>query len=71
MRLSLVRPATPPTSKIETYQLYFLATLMHALLFFRKQIWVQSRRALHEQPDIHARLMSRYPQGSLPHQSTE
>jgi len=38
------------------------ATLMHALLYFRKQIWVQSRRALHEQPDIHARLMSRYPQ---------
>ncbi|KAJ6468537.1 small oligopeptide transporter [Mycena vitilis] len=38
------------------------ATLTHALLFFRKQIWVQSRRALHEQPDIHARLMSRYPQ---------
>ncbi|KAF8879962.1 OPT oligopeptide transporter [Infundibulicybe gibba] len=38
------------------------ATLMHALLFFRKQIWTQSRRALHEQPDVHARLMSRYPQ---------
>ncbi|KAJ7633597.1 OPT oligopeptide transporter [Mycena polygramma] len=38
------------------------ATLTHAFLFFRKQIWVQSRRALHEQPDIHARLMSRYPQ---------
>ncbi|TFY77272.1 hypothetical protein EWM64_g6741 [Hericium alpestre] len=35
------------------------ATLMHALLYFRKQIWVQSRRALHEQPDIHARLMAR------------
>ncbi|KAF8139359.1 OPT oligopeptide transporter [Mycena galopus ATCC 62051] len=41
------------------------ATLMHALLYFRKQIWVQSRRALHEQPDIHARLMSRYPQDEL------
>ncbi|THH17151.1 hypothetical protein EW146_g3620 [Bondarzewia mesenterica] len=38
------------------------ATLMHALLYFRKQIWVQSRRSLSEQPDIHARLMSRYPQ---------
>ncbi|KAJ7088419.1 small oligopeptide transporter [Mycena belliarum] len=38
------------------------ATLMHAFLYFRKQIWVQSRRAMHEQPDIHARLMSRYPQ---------
>ncbi|KAF7340477.1 Sexual differentiation process protein isp4 [Mycena venus] len=38
------------------------ATLMHAFLYFRKQIWVQARRALHEQPDIHARLMSSYPQ---------
>lgn len=38
------------------------ATLMHTLLYFRKQIWVQSRRAMSEQPDIHARLMSRYPQ---------
>ncbi|KAJ7259929.1 small oligopeptide transporter [Mycena rebaudengoi] len=38
------------------------ATLMHAFLYFRKQIWVQSRRALHEQPDVHARLMARYPQ---------
>ncbi|TDL15603.1 OPT oligopeptide transporter [Rickenella mellea] len=38
------------------------STLMHTFLFFRKQIWVQSRRAMHEQPDIHARLMSRYKQ---------
>ncbi|KAG6897986.1 hypothetical protein C0992_007940 [Termitomyces sp. T32_za158] len=38
------------------------ATLMHAFLYFRKQIWVQARRAMHEQPDIHARLMARYPQ---------
>ncbi len=38
------------------------ATLMHTLLYFRKQIWVQSRRAMSEQPDIHARLMSKYPQ---------
>lgn len=36
---------------------------MHAILYFRKQIWVQSRRSIHEQPDIHARLMSRYRQG--------
>ncbi|CAA7266324.1 unnamed protein product [Cyclocybe aegerita] len=36
------------------------ATLMHAFLYFRKQIWVQARRSLHEQPDIHARLMSKY-----------
>ncbi|KAJ7178961.1 oligopeptide transporter [Mycena filopes] len=38
------------------------ATLTHAFLFFRKQIWAQSRRAMSEQPDIHARLMSVYPQ---------
>ncbi|XP_006455006.1 oligopeptide transporter protein OPT variant 1 [Agaricus bisporus var. bisporus H97] len=38
------------------------ATLMHALLYFRKQIWIQARRSLHEQADVHARLMSRYRQ---------
>ena len=38
------------------------STLMHTFLYFRKQIWVQARRSLSEQPDIHARLMSRYPQ---------
>ncbi|KAI5122711.1 hypothetical protein M0805_009764 [Coniferiporia weirii] len=38
------------------------ATIVHAFLYFRKQIWVQARRSLHEQPDIHARLMSRYAQ---------
>ena len=37
------------------------ATIVHAILFFRKQIWTQARRSLHEQPDIHARLMSKYP----------
>jgi OPT family small oligopeptide transporter len=38
------------------------ATLMHALLYFRKQIWIQARRSIHEQADIHARLMARYRQ---------
>ncbi|EMD31506.1 hypothetical protein CERSUDRAFT_119725 [Gelatoporia subvermispora B] len=38
------------------------ATLTHTFLYFRKQIWVQSRRSMSEQPDIHARLMSKYPQ---------
>lgn len=38
------------------------ATLVHTLLYFRKQIWVQARRSLKEQPDIHARLMSKYRQ---------
>jgi hypothetical protein len=48
-----------------TYGLSFAsiaATLVHAFLYFRKQIWVQARRSLSEQPDIHARLMSRYKQ---------
>ena len=36
------------------------ATLTHAFLFYRKQIWSQARRSLKEQPDIHARLMSKY-----------
>ncbi|KAI0739686.1 OPT oligopeptide transporter [Daedaleopsis nitida] len=38
------------------------ATIMHTIIYFRKQIWIQSRRSLSEQADIHARLMSRYPQ---------
>ena len=38
------------------------ATIMHTILFYRKQIWTQARRSLSEQADIHARLMSRYPQ---------
>ncbi|KAI0667564.1 small oligopeptide transporter [Trametes maxima] len=38
------------------------ATVTHTILYFRKQIWIQARRALSEQPDIHARLMSRYRQ---------
>ncbi len=48
-----------------TYGLSFASitsTLMHTFLYFRKQIWVQSRRSMSEQPDIHARLMSKYPQ---------
>ncbi|KAI0271699.1 OPT oligopeptide transporter [Gloeopeniophorella convolvens] len=38
------------------------ATLVHSALYFRKQMWLQTRRSLSEQPDVHARLMSRYPQ---------
>jgi len=38
------------------------ATLTHAFLYYRKQIWIQSRRSIDEQPDIHARLMSHYRQ---------
>ncbi|KAF9221234.1 small oligopeptide transporter [Gyrodon lividus] len=39
-----------------------VATLVHAFIHFRKQIIQQARRSLREQPDIHARLMSQYPQ---------
>lgn len=42
---------------------FLLATLMHTFLYFRKQIWTQARHSIHEQPDIHSRLMSRYRQG--------
>lgn len=38
------------------------ATIVHTALYYRKQIWIQARRSLSEQPDIHARLMSRYRQ---------
>jgi hypothetical protein len=38
------------------------ATLMHSFLYYRKQVWAQSRRSMGEQPDIHARLMSKYEQ---------
>ena len=40
------------------------ATLVHSVLYFRKQIWTQARRSLHEQPDVHARLMARYKAGT-------
>ena len=58
-------PLFLPTVFAISYGLSFAsvtATLTHAFLYFRKQIWIQSRRSLSEQPDIHARLMSRYPQ---------
>ncbi|KAL1674846.1 OPT oligopeptide transporter protein-domain-containing protein [Schizophyllum commune] len=37
------------------------ATIVHAILYFRKPIMKQFRRSLSEQPDVHARLMTRYP----------
>jgi hypothetical protein len=36
------------------------ATLTHTFLYYRKQIWIQARLSLSEQPDIHARLMAVY-----------
>ncbi|KAI0089580.1 small oligopeptide transporter [Irpex rosettiformis] len=38
------------------------ATITHTFVYYRKQIWVQSRRSMSEQGDVHARLMSKYPQ---------
>ena len=46
------------------------ATLVHSALYFRKQIWLQVGRSLSEQPDVHARLMARYRQGSLTYDSS-
>lgn len=53
------------TSFAVSYGLSFAsitATIVHVILYYRKQIIVQARRSLGEQPDIHARLMARYPQ---------
>ena len=58
-------PLFLPTVYAIQYGLSFAAvcaTLSHAALYFRKQIWTQSRRSLSEQRDIHGRLMSVYPQ---------
>ncbi|EKM53153.1 uncharacterized protein PHACADRAFT_197581 [Phanerochaete carnosa HHB-10118-sp] len=41
------------------------ATIVHAILYFRKPIRYHLSRSLSEQPDIHAQLMSRYPQGGI------
>ena len=38
------------------------AVLTHTFLYNGKQIWNQSRKSMHEQSDIHARLMAKYPQ---------
>jgi OPT family small oligopeptide transporter len=56
-------PLFLPTTFAVCYGLSFasvLSTISHAFLYFRKQIWVQSRRSLSEMPDVHARLMSKY-----------
>ncbi|KIP05875.1 hypothetical protein PHLGIDRAFT_73529, partial [Phlebiopsis gigantea 11061_1 CR5-6] len=37
------------------------ATIVHALLYFRKPIRYHLSRSLTEQPDVHAQLMARYP----------
>ncbi|KIP12223.1 hypothetical protein PHLGIDRAFT_32874 [Phlebiopsis gigantea 11061_1 CR5-6] len=65
-------------AKYESYSPLFLSTtfalsyglsfasitsiIVHTFLYYRKQIWTQSRRSIYEQPDVHARLMAKYKQ---------
>ncbi|KDQ12567.1 hypothetical protein BOTBODRAFT_412338 [Botryobasidium botryosum FD-172 SS1] len=61
-------PQFLPMSLAVSYGLAFAtmtATLVHAFLYYRKQIWSQVRRSVAEQPDIHAKLMLQYRQ--VPH----
>ncbi|OJA16419.1 hypothetical protein AZE42_07233 [Rhizopogon vesiculosus] len=58
-------PLFLPTAFAISYGLSFAsitATIVHSFIHFRKQIWYQARRSIGEHADIHARLMSRYPQ---------
>ncbi|TEB27919.1 small oligopeptide transporter [Coprinellus micaceus] len=53
------------TTFILSYGLSFLSitsTITHAIIHFYKPIRLQLGRSLREQPDVHARLMSQYPQ---------
>ncbi|KAF8874423.1 OPT oligopeptide transporter protein-domain-containing protein [Infundibulicybe gibba] len=53
------------TTFVMSYGLSFLsitATITHAMIHFRKPVQLQLTRSLREPPDIHARLMSYYPQ---------
>ncbi|KAI0032412.1 small oligopeptide transporter [Vararia minispora EC-137] len=56
-------PLFLPAAFAMSYGLSFAAItsiVVHIFLYYRKQIWLQARRSLSEQPDIHARLMSVY-----------
>jgi OPT family small oligopeptide transporter len=58
-------PLYLPVAFAMSYGLSFLAitaTVTHALIHFWRPIKLQFKRSLQEQPDIHARLMSVYPQ---------
>ncbi|KJA17684.1 hypothetical protein HYPSUDRAFT_170303 [Hypholoma sublateritium FD-334 SS-4] len=58
-------PLYLPTAFAMSYGLSFLsitATISHAIIHFWKPIRLQFGRSMREQPDIHARLMSHYPQ---------
>ncbi|KAF8811268.1 small oligopeptide transporter [Phlegmacium glaucopus] len=68
LNLTAYREYSPlylPIAFAMSYGLSFLsitATLTHAAIHFYKPIRLHFRRSMREQPDIHARLMSRYPQ---------
>ncbi|KAI0319314.1 OPT oligopeptide transporter [Amylostereum chailletii] len=56
-------PLFLPVAFAMSYGLSFAsitAIVVHVFLYYRKQIWVQARRSMSEQPDIHARLMAVY-----------
>ncbi|CAL1710742.1 unnamed protein product [Somion occarium] len=58
-------PLFLPISFAVSYGITFAAitaTIVHAILYFRKPISVHLHRTLKEQPDIHAQLMTQYPQ---------
>ncbi|KAJ3729965.1 small oligopeptide transporter, partial [Lentinula guzmanii] len=48
---------------VVAYGLSFIAigaTVTHGIIYLRKPTWLHFKRSLQEQPDIHARLMSKY-----------
>ncbi|PFH48073.1 hypothetical protein AMATHDRAFT_6159 [Amanita thiersii Skay4041] len=58
-------PLFLPASLVTSYGLSFLsitATVTHAVIHFWHPIRLHFKRSLREQPDVHAQLMSKYPQ---------
>jgi len=51
-----------PHGTYPDFQIDF-STVTHAIIHFWKPVKLHFKRSLREQPDIHAQLMSRYPQG--------
>lgn len=73
---SLAAYPDPHSCTASTYSLTFVisyalsftaitATITHTILYFWKPIRLHFGRSLQEQPDIHARLMSNYRQGTI------
>ncbi|KAJ4479714.1 OPT oligopeptide transporter protein-domain-containing protein [Lentinula edodes] len=58
-------PLYLPMNFVIAYGLSFIAigsTVTHGIIYLRKPTLMHFRRSLQEQPDIHARLMTKYPQ---------